>query len=536
MASTRIIVLVFVSALSAFAQTAKWPTAVAGNADIPFVCDSSMSTITADVNNVQTTINVADGSRFCLFQMIRVDAEKMFVTAKNGNILTVTRAVANTTADIHTAAGANCSGTNNSGPGCVRGEIYAWIFNSARAEILAMQANLLPSYDVSSLPSTCTPKAHYTRNSDNTLHRCNNAGNGYDQISGGTGGGGSGSVSVNGSTVSNPNFNNTTPAPESGYTNVKFQVNGSNISAEISTPAAEGPYDVDTTSWPSTATYPSSCQSVPLSTHARGSAAWGKCFATIDANDNDDALCRIIYSKTTPGNMSFCYVTKPGLVRIFRGDKAPGPVGPQGPTGAAIGGLLTTKGDTVTHNGTNAVRQGTCPDGQAFIADSTQTTGWRCAAGGGSGNGAINCFDASGSGSAYACPSAGSFTLSTGVMVQFKPGTTSSANPTLSVSGTTAKSIIWKTGTNVGSGEMVTTKLYLLRYNGVAYEVIDGPNFISNDGSLVVDPTGNVQVATAYPKKTAAESIPGLWSFGNAVQLWETDYATATPLCSASGE
>jgi hypothetical protein len=52
------------------------------------------------------------------------------------------------------------------------------------------------------------------------------------------GGGGGGSVHVNGSSVTNPNFNGTTPAAPGGNTNVTFQVSGSNISAYV--PSAGG--------------------------------------------------------------------------------------------------------------------------------------------------------------------------------------------------------------------------------------------------------------------------------------------------------
>jgi hypothetical protein len=41
------------------------------------------------------------------------------------------------------------------------------------------------------------------------------------------------SVNVNGSSVSSPNFNGSTPAAQSGYTDVTFQVSGSSVSAEI---------------------------------------------------------------------------------------------------------------------------------------------------------------------------------------------------------------------------------------------------------------------------------------------------------------
>jgi hypothetical protein len=46
-------------------------------------------------------------------------------------------------------------------------------------------------------------------------------------------GGGGGSVSVNGSAVSSPNFNSTTPAAPSGYENCDWQVSGSNISCYL---------------------------------------------------------------------------------------------------------------------------------------------------------------------------------------------------------------------------------------------------------------------------------------------------------------
>jgi hypothetical protein len=53
--------------------------------------------------------------------------------------------------------------------------------------------------------------------------------------------GSGGSVNVNGSSVSSPNFNGTTPAAQTGYTNAMFQVSGSSVSVEIpatATPAA----------------------------------------------------------------------------------------------------------------------------------------------------------------------------------------------------------------------------------------------------------------------------------------------------------
>lgn len=57
------------------------------------------------------------------------------------------------------------------------------------------------------------------------------------------------SVSVGGSTVANPNFNNTTPAAQGGFVNNTFQVSGSNISSEFpigGLPAGTGVCSADT--------------------------------------------------------------------------------------------------------------------------------------------------------------------------------------------------------------------------------------------------------------------------------------------------
>ena len=69
-------------------------------------------------------------------------------------------------------------------------------------------------------------------------------------------GGGGTSVNVNGSSISSPNFNSTTPAAGTGYTNVAFQVSGSNVSAGIQREltatfllCAGGCYAGETTNW-----------------------------------------------------------------------------------------------------------------------------------------------------------------------------------------------------------------------------------------------------------------------------------------------
>jgi hypothetical protein len=82
------------------------------------------------------------------------------------------------------------------------------------------------------------------------------------QIANAAGGGGGTSVNVNGSSISSPNFNSTTPAAGTGYTSVAFQVSGSNVSAEIQREltatfllCAGGCYAGETTNWKWTAPF-----------------------------------------------------------------------------------------------------------------------------------------------------------------------------------------------------------------------------------------------------------------------------------------
>lgn len=70
-----------------------------------------------------------------------------------------------------------------------------------------------------------------------------------------------------------------------------------------------------------------------------------------------------------------------GVIEVrtgYKGDTgATGPKGDTGATGPAIGGLLTTKGDLVARDATNAVRVPVGANGAALVADSAQAAGVR---------------------------------------------------------------------------------------------------------------------------------------------------------------
>ena len=68
-------------------------------------------------------------------------------------------------------------------------------------------------------------------NATPTAYQCSNATGSYAWNT--LGGGGGGSVNVNGSPVSSPNFNGTTPAAPGGNTNCTWQVSGSSVSCYV---------------------------------------------------------------------------------------------------------------------------------------------------------------------------------------------------------------------------------------------------------------------------------------------------------------
>lgn len=76
--------------------TALWPTATAGPWHIPLAVDSSASPLVTDINGVTQSVQVLDGSRFKIYQLVRLNSEKMLITNIVGNTLTVTRGYAGT--------------------------------------------------------------------------------------------------------------------------------------------------------------------------------------------------------------------------------------------------------------------------------------------------------------------------------------------------------------------------------------------------------------------------------------------------------
>lgn len=188
-------------------------------------------------------------------------------------------------------------------------------------------------------------------------------------------------------------------------------------------------------------------------------------------------------------------------------------LGLAGPAGPAIGGILTTKGDTVTHNGTAAVRMGVCPDGQAYIADSTQTSGWRCGAAGGSGSGqGIGlCAPQSANGATYTCSVPGVSAYTTSLVVLFRPDVTSTGPATVNINSLGAKSIMRSSANGVVAGELVAGTPYLLSYDGVTFTV--GGEQLEPDGS------GTVSIRRDAVPRTIGVT-PGMFGGLTSANVW----------------
>ncbi len=118
-------------AVCALGQTAKFPSSVAADSDLAVALDNSFSTLSAPVDNITTTLTVANGAKFTAGEIVSVNNEQMLITGISGNNLTVVRGFGGTTASAQNA------GT------LVSGYYTAWHHNALKNEIKAIESKLL---------------------------------------------------------------------------------------------------------------------------------------------------------------------------------------------------------------------------------------------------------------------------------------------------------------------------------------------------------------------------------------------------------
>lgn len=129
------------------------------------------------------------------------------------------------------------------------------------------------------------------------------------------------------------------------------------------------------------------------------------------------------------------------------------------PSAGALGGVrsLACSGtDKISSIGTDGIP----------VCSADQTGG-----GGGAADGPYLCAPAGGSGTTYTCTIAAVESYASGLMLVFKPDTASTGAATVNVSSLGAKSITRKSGNAVASGELASGRVYLLTYNGTAFEL-----------------------------------------------------------------
>ncbi len=131
------------------------------------------------------------------------------------------------------------------------------------------------------------------------------------------------------------------------------------------------------------------------------------------------------------------------------------------------------------------------------------------ACGGGGGGGSITyCADATGSTTAYTCPSATGYSLAAGARATFVPqATNSTTTPTVAIAGGAAKTIKNSDGTAITAGQIIAGKPYDIEYNGTNQLVIGEHLAAGPTGALVVDRSVNpptVDIVTAVVPRLAA--------------------------------
>lgn len=112
------------------AQTAKYPTAVATDADLMVARNRVSTTLSASITAGATSLRVASATNIVVNMLLTIDSEIVKVTGVSGTTLTVTRAFDSTTAAAHSVGRP------------VEARIAAWHHNAIAAEVKAIQTTL----------------------------------------------------------------------------------------------------------------------------------------------------------------------------------------------------------------------------------------------------------------------------------------------------------------------------------------------------------------------------------------------------------
>jgi hypothetical protein len=137
---------------AAMAQTAKYPTAIAADADLKVLKNRAQTTLSAALNSTATSFTVASGSAFTANMLVTIEYEILSICQVSGNTLTVGHSscpnVDGRGFDA-TSAASHASGKT------VNGYIDAWNIMAALAEIKAIETAL--GINLANIPTVPNP-------------------------------------------------------------------------------------------------------------------------------------------------------------------------------------------------------------------------------------------------------------------------------------------------------------------------------------------------------------------------------------------
>ena len=133
------IALLFLFVSSAFAQTAVYPSAIAGDSQLRVATNLVQSTLTAPISATDTSLTVLAGTGFVPNGLITVDSEVMAVCAVSGTSITVGKS---TCPNVDGRAFDGSSATAHAGGAKVGVFVNAWYHNSLSQEVKAIETAL----------------------------------------------------------------------------------------------------------------------------------------------------------------------------------------------------------------------------------------------------------------------------------------------------------------------------------------------------------------------------------------------------------
>lgn len=335
-----------------------------------------------------------------------------------------------------------------------------------------------------------------------------------------SGSGGGTTVNVNGSSVSNPNFNESTPAVEANHTAVKFQVSGSDVSAEVAFSTAY--------SCTVTATGALDC------THNLNTLTpWVVCYDALGrmlgSSGTDAILTGVIATSANVASLTFSDVTTATCVISSGAMGGKGDTGAKGDPGAdgldGTDGAMSDPGadGITTRCGLNTLCRATAHNAASILT----------------------CTSAGASGTAYACSTSPTFTPAAKDSIVFCPDVANTGAATLVVNSQSGTPAIQK---RQGQAALVANDLRaspagctLLTFDGANWQMQGQVgNLLTSNGSPMwtsMSSGGLVANETAYlgvnqvskaSNETSREMVMPMSCTVNNLAVWMADGSTQT--------